>query len=55
MSPLYYAVGASCRLRQIVLSDAALRHKAHNCLVSPHRNMLRRGPHYFTSWSDGRN
>ena len=45
MLPLYSAVGTSepvlrhgwdNRLRQIVLSDAALRHKTHNCLGSPH-------------------
>lgn len=34
MSPLCFAVGASCRLRQIVLSNVALRHKAHNYLGS---------------------
>ncbi len=39
-NPLFF------RVRQIVLTDAAMRHKAHYCLRSPHHNpnRLRWGP-----------
>ena len=37
-------VEGSDRLRQIVLSDVAMRHKAHNCLGSPHHDKSCRGP-----------